>query len=150
LGDSRPLNACAHKRDPKNPPTLVKPRRLSHQACLCDARFDRCPITRKKYRKISKEKSQSRCISCSRGTAPGQPIAMEVCTIVKVTNIINHANFGGLVSAKSQILDFPHTASRHGPSYIALRYRAGIIIVCDTSSIQAYFWCCCSVIAFVL
>jgi hypothetical protein len=37
-----------------------------------------------------------------------QPIAMEVCTFVEVTNIINHANFGGcrlrgLVSAKGRI-----------------------------------------------
>jgi hypothetical protein len=58
-------------------------------------------------RKISKEKVKSRYISRMRGGALIQPIAMEVCTFVKVTNVINHANFGGcmlrgLVSAKGQ------------------------------------------------
>jgi hypothetical protein len=62
----------------------VKPRRLSHHACLCDAPFGRYAIARKKYKKkLSKEKkSQSRDISRMRGGALIQPIGMEVCTSV--------------------------------------------------------------------
>jgi hypothetical protein len=67
LGDSRPLNACAHQRDPEKAPTCVKPRRLSHHACLCDARFDRYAIAKKKKKKNIKKKSQSRYISRMRG-----------------------------------------------------------------------------------
>jgi hypothetical protein len=51
----------------------------------------------KKYKKKKKKKSQSRYISRMRGGALIQPIAMEVCTSVKVTNVINHANFGGCI-----------------------------------------------------
>jgi hypothetical protein len=62
----------------------------------------------KKIQKNTKEKSQSRYISRMRGGALIQPIAMEVCIFVKVTNVINHAKFGGcvlrgLVSAKGRI-----------------------------------------------
>jgi hypothetical protein len=47
-------------RPPKAPP-CVKPRRLSHHACLCDAPFDRYAIARKKslnkiFKEVSKEK----------------------------------------------------------------------------------------------
>jgi hypothetical protein len=59
-------------------------------------------------KKLLKEKSQSRHISRMRGGALIQLIAMEVCTSVKVTNIINRVNFcgcslWGLVSAKGRI-----------------------------------------------
>jgi hypothetical protein len=51
---------------------------------------------KKKKKKISKEKkSQSRYISRMRGGALIQPIAIEVCTSVKVTNVINRVNFCG-------------------------------------------------------
>jgi hypothetical protein len=59
----------------------IKPRRLSHHACLCDSPFGRYAIARKKYKKnkISKEKkSQNRYISRMRGGALIQPIAIEV------------------------------------------------------------------------
>jgi hypothetical protein len=52
---------------PENAPPCVKPRRLSHHACLCDARFDRYAIARKKAKKnkdknknIKRKKSQNR------------------------------------------------------------------------------------------
>jgi hypothetical protein len=62
-------------------------RRLSHHACLCDARFDRYAIARKSTKKrikyYQKEiKPQSRFISRMRGGAIIQAIAMEVCTSV--------------------------------------------------------------------
>jgi hypothetical protein len=86
FGNSRPLNACVHQRNPEKARPCVKSRRLSHHACLCDAPFGRYAIARKKYKKkkkISKEKkSQSRYISRMRGGALIQPIAMEVCTSV--------------------------------------------------------------------
>jgi hypothetical protein len=52
--------------------------------------------------------SQSRYISRMREGALIQPIAMEVRTSVKVTNVMNRANFGGcrlkgLVCAKGRI-----------------------------------------------
>jgi hypothetical protein len=55
-----------------------------------------------------KKKSKSHHISRMRGGAHIQLIAMEVCTFVKVTNLINHVIFGGctlkdLVSAKGRI-----------------------------------------------
>jgi hypothetical protein len=93
----------------QNAPPCVKPRRLSHRACLCDARIDRYAVARKNTRrKVSKEKSQSRYISRMCGGALLQPIAMEVCTFVQVTNLINRANLcgcriKGLVSAKGPI-----------------------------------------------
>jgi hypothetical protein len=64
--------------------------------------------TKKYLKTIKRKKSQSRYISRMRGGALIQPIAMEVCTSVKVTNVINHANFcgcrlRGLVSAKGRI-----------------------------------------------
>jgi hypothetical protein len=65
--------------------------------------------TKKQNKKISKEKkSQSRYISRMRGGALIQPIAMEVCTSVYVTNVINRVNFcvgslRGLASAKGGI-----------------------------------------------
>jgi hypothetical protein len=64
---------------------------------------------KKIIKKISKEKeSQSRYISRMCGGALIQPIAMEVCTSVSVTNVINRVNFcgcrlRGLVSAKGRI-----------------------------------------------
>jgi hypothetical protein len=64
-------------------------------------------------KKISKEKkSQSRYISRMRGGALIQPIAIEVCTSVWVTNGINRVNFCGcrlrsLASAKGRIYAFP-------------------------------------------
>jgi hypothetical protein len=87
FGNSRPLSACIHQRDRQNAPHCVKPRRLSHHACLCDAPFGRYAIARKeiqkKEKKISKEyKSHSRYISRMRGGALMQPIAIEVCTSV--------------------------------------------------------------------
>jgi hypothetical protein len=53
----------------------------------------------------TREKSQNRYISHMRGGAHIQPIAMEVCALVEVTNVTNNANFdgsmlSGLVSAK--------------------------------------------------
>jgi hypothetical protein len=59
-------------------------------------------------KKISKEKVTKSLYFTYAWGALIQPIAMEVCTFVKVTNVINHANFGGcmlrgLVSAKGQI-----------------------------------------------
>jgi hypothetical protein len=51
FGNSRPLNACVHQRDPEKARPGVKSRRLSHHACLCDAPFGRYAIARKKYKK---------------------------------------------------------------------------------------------------
>jgi hypothetical protein len=44
---------------------------------------------------ILKEKSHSLYISRMHGGAPIQPVAMEVCTFVKVPNVMKRANFGG-------------------------------------------------------
>jgi hypothetical protein len=107
-GDSRPLSACSHQRDPKTAPLCVKLRRLSHHACLCVAQFDRYAIARKIFLiNISTEKSQGRYISHMHERALIQPIAMEVCVLVMVTKEIHHANFGGctlrsLVSVKGR------------------------------------------------
>jgi hypothetical protein len=66
-----------------------------------------CEKKRQK-KKISKEKkSQTRYISRMRGGAHIQPIAMEVCTSVYVTNAINRVKFcgcrlRGFVSAKGR------------------------------------------------
>jgi hypothetical protein len=63
----------------------------------------------KKNKEISKEKKSQSCyISRMRGGALIQPIVMEVCTSVKVTNVINRVNFcgcslRGLASAKGRI-----------------------------------------------
>jgi hypothetical protein len=63
----------------------------------------------KNLKKLSKErKSQSHYISRMRGGVFIQPIAMEVCTSVYVTKVINRVNFfgcrlRGLVSAKGRI-----------------------------------------------
>jgi hypothetical protein len=74
---------------PKSARPCVKPRRLSHHACLCDAPFGGYAIARKTFLKkikikktIKRKKSQSRYISRMRGGALIQPIAMEVCTSV--------------------------------------------------------------------
>jgi hypothetical protein len=61
---------------------------------------------------ITRRKSQSRYISHMRGGALIQPIAVEVCTSVQISNVINHANFCGcrlrdLVSVKGRIQAFP-------------------------------------------
>jgi hypothetical protein len=113
FGNSRPLNACVHQRDPEKARPCAKPRRLSHHACLCDALFGRYAIARKKYKKkllnaIKRKKSQSRYISRMRGGALIQPVTVEVCTSVEVTNLINRVNFcgcslRGLVCAKGRI-----------------------------------------------
>jgi hypothetical protein len=65
FGISRPLSACVHQRDSQKAPPCVKPRRLSHHACLCDAPFGRYAIARRKIFKknIKRKKSQSRYIS---------------------------------------------------------------------------------------
>jgi hypothetical protein len=92
FGNSRPLNACVHQRNPEKARPCVKPRRLSHHAFLCDAPFGRYAIARKKYKKkkkknIKRKKSQSRYISRMRGGALIQPIAMEVCK--ELSNALN-------------------------------------------------------------
>jgi hypothetical protein len=61
-----------------------------------------------KKKNIKRKKSQSRYISRMRGGAHIQPIAMEVCTSVKITNVINRVNFcgcslRGLTSVKGRI-----------------------------------------------
>jgi hypothetical protein len=57
---------------------------------------------------IEREQLRSRYISRIREGALIQPIAMEVCSCVRVTNVINHADFvgcllWGLVCAKCRI-----------------------------------------------
>jgi hypothetical protein len=61
-------------------------------------------------KKISKEKSRKIVIYFTYAWgALSQPIAVEVCTFFKVTNVINHTNFGawlyvkGFDSAKGRI-----------------------------------------------
>jgi hypothetical protein len=82
----RPVVSGVHQRDPEKARPCVKPRRLSHHACLCDAPFGRCTIARKKIKNkiknIKRKMSESRYISRMRGGALIQPIAMEVCTSV--------------------------------------------------------------------
>jgi hypothetical protein len=61
---------------------------------------------------IKRKKSQNRYISRIRGGALIQPIAMDVCTSLWVTNVIIRVNFcgcslRGLVSAKGRIQAFP-------------------------------------------
>jgi hypothetical protein len=46
-------------------------------------------------KKYQKQKVTSRYSSRTRVGAFIQPTAMDVCTFVKVTNVINHDNFGG-------------------------------------------------------
>jgi hypothetical protein len=46
FGDCRPLNVCVHQRNPEKARPCVKPRRLSHHACLSDALFGRYAIAR--------------------------------------------------------------------------------------------------------
>jgi hypothetical protein len=59
-----------------------------------------------------------------------QPVAMNIYTFAKVTNIVERAEFGGFNMkgfrfCKGPILDFP-TGSCYGPCNIALRYHAGM------------------------
>lgn len=61
---------------------------------LCDGRFSRYANPRQILFKVSKENSHSRYISRMRRGVLIQPIAKEVFTLVTVTNIISHANFG--------------------------------------------------------
>jgi hypothetical protein len=42
-------NVSTYQRDPTRAHPSVEPRRLSHHACLCDARFDREAIAKKNY-----------------------------------------------------------------------------------------------------
>jgi hypothetical protein len=61
-----------------------------------------------KKKQKQRRKSQSRYISRMHGGALIGPIATEVCTDVKITNVITRANFGGcmfrgLVSDESRI-----------------------------------------------
>jgi hypothetical protein len=80
-------------------------------ACLCDAPFDRYAIARKKIHKKKYQKIKSHKVVIFHvcvGAPYIQPIVMEVCTSVKVTNVINRVNFcgcrlRGLVSAKGRI-----------------------------------------------
>lgn len=51
---------------------------------------------RDQEKKIIKEKSESVYVTCA-GGVPIQPVAMEVCTHVKDTRLIKHANFDGLI-----------------------------------------------------
>jgi hypothetical protein len=49
-GDSSPLNACTHKRDPERAYPCVKLRCLSHHSyCFCDVQFSWYAIVRKIY-----------------------------------------------------------------------------------------------------
>jgi hypothetical protein len=64
-----------------------------------------------------------------RGGAFIQPIEIEVYTFVKVTNVINHANFGGCILevgfCEGPTLGFSHRKMKC-PYNSALRYRAGV------------------------
>jgi hypothetical protein len=51
--------------------------------------------TKKRKNYLKRKKSRSGYISHMRGGALIQPIAIEVCTSVQVTNVINHVNFCG-------------------------------------------------------
>jgi hypothetical protein len=96
-GISRPINACVHQRDLEKAPPCVKPRRLSHHAYLCDVSFGRYAIARKTLEKNYQKKKSHKVVIfhvCG-GGAHIQPIAMEVCTSVQVTNVINRVNFCG-------------------------------------------------------
>jgi hypothetical protein len=59
--NSRPLNVCIRQRDPEKARPCVKPCRLSHHACLCDAPFGRYAIARRKHtkNKIKTQKKES-------------------------------------------------------------------------------------------
>jgi hypothetical protein len=120
LGYSRPLNACAHQRDPEKAPTGFKPRLLSYHACLCDARFDRYAIAKRNIKRIF-----HMCVG-----RPYPTDCIEIGPFVKVINIVNRANFDGcmlrdLASAKGRIKALP-TGSCYGHYNNALRYRAGM------------------------
>jgi hypothetical protein len=54
-------------------------------------------LREKSFKKYQKKRSQSIYILLMRGGALIQPIAMKVCTFVKIINGNNRANFGGCI-----------------------------------------------------
>ncbi len=105
----------------------AKSRRLSHHACVCNVLFG---LGMNPGKNSTAKKSQKRNISRMRGGALCQSISMTFGIFLKVTDVINCANFGvhrfnGLRSAKGQSSSFP-IGRLYGLYNSALHYRAGM------------------------
>lgn len=90
----RPLNVSGYQWDPERAPIWVKPRRLSRQGCLYNARLCRYVSWRTNY---YRKKSQTWHVSRVHCGSLIQLVAMEVNIFAKVTNVMKRASFGGLI-----------------------------------------------------
>jgi hypothetical protein len=132
LEDFRPVSVSSYQRDPKRyflaSNSIVW---AIMNACATLDQFGRYGIPRNIYLFNIERKSHRVCIfPVCVGARRIQPVAMEVCTYVKVPNVTKPANFGGcmwrgFVYAKGRFWAFP-IGSCYGPNNNSLRYRAGM------------------------